>query len=152
MRTLLLLRWAMASGKSTFIKENNLEPYTLEADKFRTLVCNPVMTEDSFAISQKNDSEAWDMLLNCLEKRMDRGDFTVIDATHTTTKLMKKYDALADMYKYNIFYYQIDTSLEECLERNRSRPKYKFVPEVAVKRAHALVSTASLPSKYKKNK
>ena len=41
MRTLLLLRGAMGSGKSTFIKENGLEPYTLEADRFRTLICNP---------------------------------------------------------------------------------------------------------------
>lgn len=53
MRTLLLLRGAMGSGKSTFIKENNLEPYTLEADKFRTLVSNPVMNEEQFIISQK---------------------------------------------------------------------------------------------------
>ena len=135
MRTLLLLRGAMGSGKSTFIKENNLEPYVLEADRFRTLVCNPVMTEDSFAISQKNDSEAWDMLFNCLEKRMDRGDFTVIDATHTTRRLTKKYEALADMYKYSIFYYQIDATLDECLERNRNRPKFKIVPDDAIKRA-----------------
>ena len=150
MRTLLLLRGAMGSGKSTFIKENNLEPYVLEADRFRTLVCNPVMTEDSFAISQKNDSEAWDMLFNCLEKRMDRGDFTVIDATHTTRRLTKKYEALADMYKYSIFYYQIDATLEECLERNRNRPKFKIVPDDAIKRAHALVNSTELPSRYKK--
>ena len=31
MRTLLLLRGIQASGKSTWIKENNLEPYTLSA-------------------------------------------------------------------------------------------------------------------------
>lgn len=35
MRTLLLMRGAMGSGKSSFIKENGLEPYTLEGDKFR---------------------------------------------------------------------------------------------------------------------
>ena len=32
MRTLLLLRGIQASGKSTWIKENNLEPYTLSAE------------------------------------------------------------------------------------------------------------------------
>ena len=53
MRTLLLLRGATGSGKSTFIKENNLEPYTLEADKFGVLVSNPVMNEEQFVISQK---------------------------------------------------------------------------------------------------
>lgn len=35
MRTLLLLRGAPGSGKSTWIRENNLEQYALEADRFR---------------------------------------------------------------------------------------------------------------------
>lgn len=41
MRTLLLLRGAPGSGKSTWIKENKLEQYTLEADLFRNLISNP---------------------------------------------------------------------------------------------------------------
>ena len=35
MRKLFILRGAMASGKSTFIKENNLDDYTLNPDKIR---------------------------------------------------------------------------------------------------------------------
>lgn len=35
MRTLLLLRGAPGFGKSTWIQENHLEQYTLEADSFR---------------------------------------------------------------------------------------------------------------------
>ena len=54
MRTLLLLRGIQASGKSTWIKENNLEPYTLSADNIRLNIANPVLTEDgSYEISQK---------------------------------------------------------------------------------------------------
>lgn len=150
MRTLLLLRGAMGSGKSTFIKENNLEPYTLEADKFRVLVSNPVMNEEQFVISQKNDSFAWDMLLRCLEERMKRGDFTVIDATHSSRRLTKKYEALADLYKYSIYYYQTDATIEQCLEWNRNRPAHKFVPEDAIKRAHSLVNETELPKRYKR--
>ena len=71
MRTLLLLRGTVGSGKSTFIKKNNLEPYTLEADKFRLLISNPKLTKfGDFEISQKNDRLAWEMLFNCLEERM----------------------------------------------------------------------------------
>ena len=44
MRTLLLLRGAPGSGKSTWIRENNLEQYALEADRFRQLISNPIMT------------------------------------------------------------------------------------------------------------
>ena len=43
MRTLLLLRGAPGSGKSTWIRENNLEQYTLEVDSFRQLISNPIM-------------------------------------------------------------------------------------------------------------
>ena len=46
MRTLLLLRGAPGAGKSTWIHENNLEPYTLEADKFRKLLMNPILNVD----------------------------------------------------------------------------------------------------------
>ena len=35
MRTLLLMRGCPASSKSTWIKENGLEPYTLSADEMR---------------------------------------------------------------------------------------------------------------------
>ena len=57
MRTLLLMRGAMGSGKSSFIKENGLEPYTLEGDKFRMLLANPAMDEKEFKISQKNNDK-----------------------------------------------------------------------------------------------
>lgn len=43
MRTLLLLRGAPGAGKSTWIDENNLQNYTLEADKFRQLTSNTVL-------------------------------------------------------------------------------------------------------------
>lgn len=149
MRTLLLLRGAMGSGKSTWIKENNLEPYTLEADKFRMLVSNPVLNEEGdFIITQKNDRVAWDMLLNCLEARMQDGHFTVIDATHNSPKLCKKYEELADKYKYSIFYYQPETSLEECLARQYTREEFKKVPKDAIRRAYSLIENVPLSKRY----
>ena len=153
MRTLLLLRGAPGSGKSTFIKENNLENYTLEADKFRLLITNPVLTESGFTISQQSDGIAWNMLLQCLEERMKKGDFTVIDATHSSRKLCKRYQDLADKYKYTCFYYQLDTSLEDCIINNRKRAidnTYKYVPEQAIERIHALIESTELTSKFKR--
>ena len=45
MRTLLLMRGAPASGKSQWIRDNNLEAYTLEADHFRMLLRSPSLGE-----------------------------------------------------------------------------------------------------------
>lgn len=59
MRTLLLLRGAPGSGKSTWIKENKLEQYTLEADLFRNLISNPILGLDgNYKITQDNDKKA----------------------------------------------------------------------------------------------
>ena len=43
------------------------------------------------------------MLLQALEERMKRGNFTIIYTTHLTQKMVKNYKALAEMYKYTIF-------------------------------------------------
>ena len=151
MRTLLLLRGTVGSGKSTFIKKNNLEPYTLEADKFRLLISNPKLTKfGDFEISQKNDRLAWEMLFNCLEERMKKGEFTVVDATHTTKRAMNSYKALADKYKYTIYYYQLDTPLEECIENNKKRESYKQVDENVISRMFRNIQNEKLSGSFKR--
>ena len=77
MRTLLLMRGAPASGKSQWIRDNNLEAYTLEADHFRMLLRSPSLGESGWYISQEDNGPAWELLLDCLEKRMSNGDFVV---------------------------------------------------------------------------
>lgn len=44
MRKLFILRGAMASGKTTFIKEHNLEMYTLSSDNLRLMFNSPEIT------------------------------------------------------------------------------------------------------------
>lgn len=152
MRTLLLLRGAQASGKSTWVTENNLEPYTLSADKIRLNIANPVLNEDgSIEISQKYNKLTWELLYKYLEMRMENGDFTIIDATHSDIKLMNKYRDLANTYKYTIYYLEFDTPLEECLKRNRERIGYKYVPEKVIERTwETIKNNEKLPSVFKK--
>ena len=152
MRTLLLLRGTQASGKSTWVTENNLEPYTLSADKIRLNIANPVLNEDgSIEISQKYNKLTWELLYKYLEMRMENGDFTIIDATHSDIKLMNKYRDLANTYKYTIYYLEFDTPLEECLKRNRERVGYKYVPEKVIERTwETIKNNEKLPSVLKK--
>ncbi|AGM22759.1 metallophosphoesterase [Fusobacterium animalis] len=152
MRTLLLLRGTQASGKSTWVTENNLEPYTLSADKIRLNIANPVLNEDgSIEISQKYNKLTWELLYKYLEMRMENGDFTIIDATHSDIKLMNKYRDLANIYKYTIYYLEFDTPLEECLKRNRERIGYKYVPEKVIERTwETIKNKEKLPSIFKK--
>lgn len=48
MRTLLLFRGSPACGKSTFIKEHNLEQYTLSADNIRLNYKEKIITLNSW--------------------------------------------------------------------------------------------------------
>ena len=145
MRTLLLMRGAPASGKSQWIRDNNLEAYTLEADHFRMLLRSPSLGENGWYISQEDNGPAWELLLDCLEKRMSNGDFVVLDATHTTSKAVNTYKELLNKYKYTVYYYEPDTSLEECLARNATRTDYKRVPDQVIHRMHKMIKTTTLP-------
>lgn len=139
------MRGAPASGKSQWIRDNNLEAYTLEADHFRMLLRSPSLGENGWYISQEDNGPAWELLLDCLEKRMSNGDFVVLDATHTTSKAVNAYKELLNKYKYTVYYYEPETSLEECLARNAERTDYKRVPEQVIHRMHKMIKTTPLP-------
>ena len=82
MRTLLLMRGAPGSGKSTWIKNHNLEQYTLSPDTVRVM-CSSLELQPTgeFKVSQDGNNEkvVWEVLFKLLEHRMERGEFTVID-------------------------------------------------------------------------
>lgn len=136
MQYLVLLRGAPASGKSTFIKEHHLEPYTLSADQIRTQVSSPVLnTEGEFVISQKQDKYVWETLHTMLEKRMQDGCFTIIDATHYKTSLINQYKNLVKRYYYRVYIVDFtDVPYEELIRRNKEREDYKQVPEEVIKK------------------
>jgi len=130
MRELLILRGLPGSGKSTLIKEMGLEAYTLSTDDLRKKLGSLEQTNDSFRISQDVERETFKLL----DSRMSRGEFTVVDATHINSKSCSRYRKLAEKYNYKLFYYQLDTSLEECLKRNRERERasYSIVPDSVI--------------------
>jgi len=82
---------------------------------------------------------------------MANGDFTIIDATHSDSKLMNRYRDLVNTYKYTIYYLEFDVPLEECLKRNRERVGYKYVPEKVIERTwETIKNNEKLPSVFKK--
>ena len=104
MRVLLLLRGSAGCGKSTWIEQNGLKPYTLCADDIRLLCSSPMMnTSGREEINQSNDNTVWSILFKLLELRMQNGEFTVIDATNSKTSEMNRYKELCSSYKYRIY-------------------------------------------------
>lgn len=147
MRHLILLRGAMGSGKSTWIRENELEEYTLSSDKIRLMFQSPVLTETGgYAISGKQDKRVWETLFQTLEERMSRGEFSIIDATHTTVESLNRYKSLAQKYRYRVSLVDFsDVPDEIVLEGNKNRKAYKVVSEAAVLSALSRLKTEPVP-------
>lgn len=148
MRVLLLLRGAPGCGKSTWIEQNGLKPYTLCADDIRLMCSSPVLTKSGDeAISQANDITVWKTLFQLLEIRMQNGEFTVIDATNSKTKEMNRYKELCTSYKYRM--YCVDFTgvpIETAKRQNKLRPTMKWVPDEAIDNMYARFQTQSIPS------
>ena len=153
MRTLLLTRGSPASGKSFWIKEHNLQKYTICPDELRTLCSSMELKSDgTFRITQEqeNEKKVWNILFEILEHRMSRGDFTVIDATASKTKDIQQYKDLAEHYRYRMYIVDFtDIPIEVCLKQNKMRPEEKWVPEEAIKNIYARFATQAVPKGIK---
>ena len=153
MRTLLLMRGCPGAGKSWWIKEHNLQKYTICPDELRTLCSSMDLKSDgTFRITQEqeNEKKVWNILFEILEHRMSRGDFTVIDATCSKTKDIQKYKDLAEHYRYRMYIVDFtDIPIEVCLKQNKMRPEEKWVPEEAIKNIYARFATQAVPKGIK---
>nr|WP_296439267.1 RNA ligase [uncultured Acetatifactor sp.] len=151
MRILLLLRGSASCGKSTWIAQHGLKPYALSADDIRLLCQSPVMLPDGTqGISQDNDSVVWKTLFAILEVRMQRGDFTVIDATNSKTSEMNRYKEMCETYRYRIFCVDFtDIPIEEVKRRNANREVFKRVPEAVIDNMYSRFRTQKIPSGIK---
>lgn len=151
MRVLLLLRGSAGCGKSTWIEQNGLKPYTLSSDDIRLMYQSPIMQVDGTdGISQSNDNTVWKTLFSFLEQRMQRGEFMVIDATNSKTSEMNRYKDMCSTYRYRIYCVDFtDIPVEETKRRNANRPELKRVPEEAIDKFYSRFVTQKVPTGIK---
>lgn len=151
MRVLLLLRGSAGCGKSTWIEQNRLKPYTLSADDIRLLCQSPVLQPDgTVGISQSNDKTVWKTLFNLLEIRMQKGEFTVIDVTNSKTSEMNRYKQMCETYRYRMYCVDFtDIPIDEVKRRNASREELKRVPDEVIDKMYSRFKTQKIPSGIK---
>ncbi len=151
MRVLLLLRGSAGCGKSTWIEQNGLKPYTLSSDDIRLMHQSPVMqVNGTDGISQSNDKAVWKTLFSLLEQRMQRGEFTVIDATNSKTSEMNRYKDMCSTYRYRIYCVDFtDIPIEEVKRRNAGRTELKRVPDEAIDKMYSRFATQKIPAGIK---
>lgn len=135
MKLLIILRGAPGSGKSYFVKQNNLEDLTLSTDKIRLMYSSIYTDKDGRDyITQRFNKRVFELLYKILEIRMQNGDTTIIDATNTKQSSVSEYLRLAKIYSYTLICIDF-SSIDYCklLKQNKSRASYKAVPEEVIK-------------------
>ncbi|WP_292389551.1 AAA family ATPase [Methanosarcina sp. UBA5] len=144
----MFLRGIPGSGKSTFVRENNLEPYTISSDSVRLLLKPPVLSVTGRPIiSQKINHRVWGLIYSLIKSRMEDGDFTVLDATNAGNADIAKYRKLIRTYRYTAICVDFsEIPLEIAKERNRKRPEYEIVPETVIDELYSIINRQTVPS------
>ena len=150
MRTLIVMRGAPGTGKSTTITKLGLDQHTLSSDSIRLLYSSPRLGPDGhFVISGHNDRKVWEDFFRILEMRMQQGELIVVDATHTQAKEMSGYTKLASKYRYRIGCIDFTSMpIERVHRQNEGRPTHQVVPKEAVERLYHRCASSTVPDHW----
>ena len=89
-------------------------------------------------------------MFDLLEVRMQKGEFTVIDATNSKTSEMNGYRELCNLYRYRMYCVDFtDIPIEEVKRRNAGREVLKRVPEKVIDKMYARFASQKIPSGIK---
>jgi 2',3'-cyclic-nucleotide 3'-phosphodiesterase len=122
MKVILILCGIPGSGKSTWVKENSLENYSISKDNLRLMYFGTIYNKYGIE-SVKTVSERFihEKFMEILETRLRNNSFVVIDNTNVNINTVNHIKNLASFYGYTVLFKVFRTSLDECLRRNSSR-------------------------------
>ena len=141
MSKLILMRGAPSSGKSTLIKDSGLSNYAISLDELRRLLA----AEENGQLPTSVNKETYALLHSILKTRVQKGRLIILDAVNASIDHIKDSLDLAEKAGYRIVYYQMPTSLENCLENNLCRSIYSRASEEKIRRFHNIIETTHLP-------
>lgn len=102
MRRLLILRGAPKSGKTYWVEQNGLAPYTISEDEIRRLYSSPKYNADGFLYVPSNKASTGILISKLLSERMSEGQLIVLDGRHIQIDEIRGYKALAQENRYRV--------------------------------------------------
>lgn len=137
----ILMRGAPGSGKSTLIRDSGLSDYAISLDELRRLLA----AEENGQLPTSVNKEAYALLHSILQTRVQKRKLIILDAVNASIDHIKDSLDLAEQYGYKVVYFQMQTSLESCLENNLSRPIYSRASDEKIRKFHEMIETTHLP-------
>lgn len=137
----ILMRGAPGSGKTTLINDSGLSNYAISLDELRRLLA----AEENGQLPTSVNKETYALLYSILQTRVQKGRLIILDAVNASINHLKDSLDLAEKAGYRIVYYQMPTSLENCLENNLRRSIYSRASEEKIRRFHNIIETTHLP-------
>ncbi|WP_419922843.1 polynucleotide kinase-phosphatase [Candidatus Poriferisodalis sp.] len=128
---LVVLCGASGAGKSTFARRHFTDTEIVSSDQCRALVGDD-------ETDQSVTGAAFELLHTIVDKRLELGRLTVIDATNVKAEDRKSLLEIARRTDVLATAIVFDLPLDLCLERNSSRPDRR-TPEHAIRRQHASI-------------
>lgn len=146
MCSVIFLVGSPASGKTTFVK--NTEGTMLEGNHIsRDAIRFSLVKEDEEYFSRED--EVFDRFIEAIQKSIDAGKRTYIDATNLNERSRNKVLNRLDIKDADLYAVVFHIALEECLRRNALREGREKVPESALIRMHKSMTNPRGDQKYK---
>ncbi len=150
MQTLYLMRGPQGSGKSTFLRDNALMPWTLSFDALRLMYGSMEMGRyGEMGATQSNDERMFHRFKEMLDFRMSMGQTTFVDATHMDNDF-DLYEKLSKQWAYSvkIIEFGMNLSADELMRRIDQRSigaPENYVPRQAVERTQLKLQNRTTP-------
>ena len=147
MRHLILTRGAPGAGKSTFLAEQGLAPFTVSPDDVRLSFGGLAMDSSGrITISQSQEKAVWARVEEILDYKMVSGQLIVLDATHQRGRDFSMATKLAERHRYQVHCLDFtDVPMDLALQRNLLRAEWKIVPERVIETAYERFRAHRIP-------
>lgn len=139
------MQGAPGVGKTTFLREHDLDRYVVSPDELRHIINQDVIItsretgesfEDAYDWSDSTSSLAFKMAASIVDDRMRLGQTVIFDGVNTTRKTIGKILNIAEQNRYDIRFVNMQDGLtiDTALKRNSSRTTGRMLPEEDVRR------------------